>query len=318
MLIDLILMTLGIVLLIMGSNYFVNGVASIAQILKIPIIVIGLTIVAFATSAPEILVSIVAALNNESNLAVGNAIGSNTANIGLVLGLMASIKPISIDSKIHKKLMLLLLLVSLSMIFPFWNNEISLFEGRLILLAFLLVMSWLISFSLKIHSEGDEASELSDSDYNIYSAPKAVLMLTIGLIVLTFGANLVVENAIKIAETLGVSQTIIGITLVAIGTSLPELSVSITSAIKGEYGLAIGNIIGSNIFNLLAVIGIATSIKEAVLPNNILSVHLMVMLILTLMIFIVTFRRNNTIKRYEGFGLLSMFCFYLTYIILQS
>ena len=127
MLIDLILMTLGIVLLIMGSNYFVNGVASIAQILKIPIIVIGLTIVAFATSAPEILVSIVAALNNESNLAVGNAIGSNTANIGLVLGLMASIKPISIDSKIHKKLMILLLLVSLSMIFPFWNNEISLF-----------------------------------------------------------------------------------------------------------------------------------------------------------------------------------------------
>ena len=318
MLIDLILMTLGIVLLIMGSNYFVNGIASIAQILKIPIIVIGLTIVAFATSAPEILVSIVAALNNESNLAVGNAIGSNTANIGLVLGLMASIKPISIDSKIHKKLMILLLLVSLSMIFPFWNNEISLFEGRLILLGFLLVMSWLISFSLKIHSEGDEASELSDSDYNIYSAPKAVLMLIIGLIVLTFGANLVVENAIKIAETLGVSQTIIGITLVAIGTSLPELSVSITSAIKGEYGLAIGNIIGSNIFNLLAVVGIATSIKEAVLPNNILSVHLMVMLILTLMIFIVTFRRNNTIKRYEGFGLLSMFCFYLTYIILQS
>ena len=127
MLIDLTLMTLGIVLLIMGSNYFVNGVASIAQILKIPIIVIGLTIVAFATSAPEILVSIVAALNNESNLAVGNAIGSNTANIGLVLGLMASIKPISIDSKIHKKLMILLLLVSLSMIFPFWNNEISLF-----------------------------------------------------------------------------------------------------------------------------------------------------------------------------------------------
>ena len=272
MLIDLTLMTLGIALLIMGSNYFVNGVASIAQILNIPIIVIGLTIVAFATSAPEILVSIVAALNNESDLAVGNAIGSNTANIGLVLGLMASIKPISIDSKVHKKLMILLLLVSLSMILPFWDNTISLFEGRFILLAFLLVMSWLIKFSLKIHDEGNKTSELSDSDYNIYSAPKAIIMLIIGLTVLTFGANLVVENAIKIAEILGVSQTIIGITLVAIGTSLPELSVSITSAIKGEYGLAIGNIIGSNIFNLLAVIGIATSIKEAILPNNILSV----------------------------------------------
>tara|TARA_B100001094_G_scaffold88835_1_gene84914 strand:- start:542 stop:1477 length:936 start_codon:yes stop_codon:yes gene_type:complete len=311
-------MTLGIALLIMGSNYFVNGVASIAQILNIPIIVIGLTIVAFATSAPEILVSIVAALNNESDLAVGNAIGSNTANIGLVLGLMASIKPISIDSKVHKKLMILLLLVSLSMILPFWDNTISLFEGRFILLAFLLVMSWLIKFSLKIHDEGNKTSELSDSDYNIYSAPKAIIMLIIGLTVLTFGANLVVENAIKIAEILGVSQTIIGITLVAIGTSLPELSVSITSAIKGEYGLAIGNIIGSNIFNLLAVIGIATSIKEAILPNNILSVHLMVMLILTLMIFIVTFRKNNILKRYEGFSLLIMFCSYLTYIIFQS
>lgn len=318
MLIDLILMTLGIVLLIMGSNYFVNGVASIAQILNIPIIVIGLTIVAFATSAPEILVSIVAALNNESDLAVGNAVGSNTANIGLVLGVMASIKPISIDSKVHKKLMILLLLVSLSMILPFWDNTISLFEGRFILLAFLLVMSWLIRFSLKIHNEGNKTKELPDSDYNIYSAPKAIIMLIIGLTVLTFGANLVVENAIKIAEILGVSQTIIGITLVAIGTSLPELSVSITSAIKGEYGLAIGNIIGSNIFNLLAVIGIATSIKEAILPNNILSVHLMVMLILTLMIFIVTFRKNNILKRYEGFSLLIMFCSYLTYIIFQS
>ena len=318
MLIDLTLMTLGIALLIMGSNYFVNGVASIAQILNIPIIVIGLTIVAFATSAPEILVSIVAALNNESDLAVGNAIGSNTANIGLVLGVMASIKPISIDSKVHKKLMILLLLVSLSMILPFWDNTISLFEGRFILLAFLLVMSWLIRFSLKIHNEGNKIKELPDSDYNIYSAPKAIIMLIIGLTVLTFGANLVVENAIKIAEILGVSQTIIGITLVAIGTSLPELSVSITSAIKGEYGLAIGNIIGSNIFNLLAVIGIATSIKEAILPNNILSVHLMVMLILTLMIFIVTFRKNNILKRYEGFSLLIMFCSYLTYIIFQS
>tara|TARA_B110000003_G_scaffold102752_1_gene104994 strand:+ start:499 stop:1434 length:936 start_codon:yes stop_codon:yes gene_type:complete len=311
-------MTLGIALLIMGSNYFVNGVASIAQILNIPIIVIGLTIVAFATSAPEILVSIVAALNNESDLAVGNAVGSNTANIGLVLGVMASIKPISIDSKVHKKLMILLLLVSLSMILPFWDNTISLFEGRFILLAFLLVMSWLIRFSLKIHNEGNKTKELPDSDYNIYSAPKAIIMLIIGLTVLTFGANLVVENAIKIAEILGVSQTIIGITLVAIGTSLPELSVSITSAIKGEYGLAIGNIIGSNIFNLLAVIGIATSIKEAILPNNILSVHLMVMLILTLMIFIVTFRKNNILKRYEGFSLLIMFCSYLTYIIFQS
>ena len=130
-------------------------------------------------------------------------------------------------------------------------------------------MSWLIRFSLKIHNEGNKTKELHDSDYNIYSAPKAIIMLIIGLTVLTFGANLVVENAIKIAEILGVSQTIIGITLVAIGTSLPELSVSITSAIKGEYGLAIGNIIGSNIFNLLAVIGIATSIKEAILPNNI-------------------------------------------------
>ena len=214
--------------------------------------------------------------------------------------------------------MILLLLVSLSMILPFWDNTISLFEGRFILLAFLLVMSWLIRFSLKIHNEGNKTKELPDSDYNIYSAPKAIIMLIIGLTVLTFGANLVVENAIKIAEILGVSQTIIGITLVAIGTSLPELSVSITSAIKGEYGLAIGNIIGSNIFNLLAVIGIATSIKEAILPNNILSVHLMVMLILTLMIFIVTFRKNNILKRYEGFSLLIMFCSYLTYIIFQS
>ena len=318
MLIDLTLLAIGILILIIGSNYFVDGAASFAQNMKIPIIVIGLTVVAFATSAPEILVSVVAALGGESGLAVGNAIGSNTANIGLVLGSMALIKPISMASKIYRNLIILLLLVSLFMILPLMDSAITINEGRLILGGFILVMIWLIKYSLKLSIENSVEDDLKKQNYKAFTTTKATLLLVLGLMLLFLGADMIVNNAVKIAQTLGISEAIIGITLVAIGTSLPELTVSITSALKGEYGLAVGNIIGSNIFNLLAVIGVATAISPTKLPENILSVHYLIMLSLTLSIFIITFRKNKIIKQYEGFTLLTIFCTYIVYVIFQS
>jgi cation:H+ antiporter len=315
MLIDITLLAIGIMILILGSNYFVDGAASIAKNMKIPIIVIGLTIVAFATSAPEILVSLVAALDGESDLAIGNAIGSNTANIGLVLGTMALIRPVQMSSKVYKKLITLLLLVSLIMILPFIDNAISVNEGRLILGGFILVMIWLVRFSLKLSNENIEQDDFKKNNYKTFATKKALTLLIIGLVLLFIGADMIVRNAIKIAHTLEISETVIGITLVAIGTSLPELSVSITSALKKEYGLAVGNIIGSNIFNLLAVIGVATAISPSKLPDNILSVHYLIMLSLTLSIFVIAYRKNKVIKRFEGFSLLTIYCFYIVFII---
>jgi len=318
MVINLTLLAIGILILIIGSNYFVDGAASIAQNMKIPIIVIGLTVVAFATSVPEIFVSVVAALNGQSDLAIGNAIGSNTANIGLVLGSMALIRPISMSSNIYRNLSILLLLVSLFMILPFLDNTITINEGRLILGGFVLVMIWLVKYSLKLSIENKDQDNFTKQKYKKFTTIKATVLLILGLILLFLGAHMIVNNAVIIAQTLGISEAIIGITLVAIGTSLPELSVSITSALKGEYGLAVGNIIGSNIFNLLAVIGIATAISPVKLPENILSVHYLIMLSLTLLIFIVTFRKNKVIKKYEGFTLLVIFCTYIVYVISQS
>lgn len=315
MLIDITLLAIGIMILVIGSNYFVDGAASVAKNMQIPIIVIGLTIVAFATSVPEILVSLVAALDGESSLAIGNAIGSNTANIGLVLGTMALIRPLQMTSKVYKKLITLLLLVSLIMILPLIDNAISVNEGRLILGGFILVMIWLVRFSLKLSNENIEQDDFKKNNYKTFTTKKALTLLILGLVLLFTGADIIVHNAVKIAHTLEISETVIGITLVAIGTSLPELSVSITSALKKEYGLAVGNIIGSNIFNLLAVIGTATAISPSKLPDNILSVHYLIMLSLTLSIFVIAYRKNNVIKRFEGFSLLMIYCFYIVFII---
>ncbi|MDA9108816.1 calcium/sodium antiporter [Woeseiaceae bacterium] len=315
MLIDITLLAIGIMILVIGSNYFVDGAASVAKNMQIPIIVIGLTIVAFATSVPEILVSLVAALDGESSLAIGNAIGSNTANIGLVLGTMALIRPLQMTSKVYKKLITLLLLVSLIMILPLIDNAISVNEGRLILGGFILVMIWLVRFSLKLSNENIEQDDFKKNNYKTFTTKKALTLLILGLVLLFTGADIIVHNAVKIAHTLEISETVIGITLVAIGTSLPELSVSITSALKKEYGLAVGNIIGSNIFNLLAVIGTATAISPSKLPDNILSVHYLIMLSLTLSIFVIAYRKNNVIKRFEGFSLLTIYCFYIVFII---
>ena len=319
---SLILLSIGIYLLILGSDFFVEGSTSIAKILKIPMIVIGLTIVAFATSAPEILVSIVAAMSNESNLAVGNAIGSNTANIALVLGSMAMVKAVPMDSLVLKKLIKNLLIITILMIIPFLDNFISQSEGFIILIGFLIIMLWLLRFSLELSKDNHKIKNYVDDESlgssAHHSIANSVFCLIFGLFLLFYGADVVVDNAIEIATILDISETVIGITIVAVGTSLPELSVSITSAIKGQHGLAVGNIIGSNIFNLLAVIGIASSISPAILPGNTLTVHFFLMLILTIIVSAISFRNNKQIKRIEGFLLLLIFLSYIGYIIINN
>ncbi|MEC7860221.1 MAG: calcium/sodium antiporter [Pseudomonadota bacterium] len=315
-------LTIGFLLLIIGSHFFVEGAISIARNMKIPTIVIGLTIVAFATSAPEILVSYLSALAAESSLAIGNAIGSNTANIALVMGSMAIIRTISLDSLIIRNLMKALLLVSIIMIIPFFDNYLSQLEGKIILGGFLITMLWLLKFSLSLSKKENAVNayneDLPATSYSNMPSSKAFFILIFGLFILFYGADVVVKYAIEFAQELQIPETVIGITVVAIGTSLPELSVSITSAIKGEHGLAIGNIIGSNIFNLLAVVGLATAISPTSLPENMFSIHFFLMLTLTALLFFLTFRKENIIRKSEGIILLLIFLTYIGYIISYS
>ena len=322
MITSLFLLSIGIFILIKGSDFFVDGATSIARIARIPLVIIGLTVVAFATSAPEILVSFVAAMNDESDLAIGNAIGSNTANIALVLGSMAIVRSVPMKSSTIKKLVRNLLIISFLMIIPFFDNVISRIEGQVILFGFFLTMLWLVKYSIDMSKKSDiDDKYLSDQSLvsqSILSVSDSIFCLLIGLFLLFYGADVVVIYAVDIAQSLKISETIIGITIIAIGTSLPELSVSITSALKGQHGLAVGNIIGSNIFNLLAVIGLGTAISPAYLQEDIFNIHLMLMFSLTLFIFFITFRKNDVISRPEGFLLLLTFLSYMGYIILTN
>ena len=322
MITSLFLLSIGIFILIKGSDFFVDGATSIARIARIPLVIIGLTVVAFATSAPEILVSFVAAMNDESDLAIGNAIGSNTANIALVLGSMAIVRSVPMKSSTIKKLVRNLLIISFLMIIPFFDNVISRIEGQVILFGFFLTMFWLVKYSIDMSKKSDiDDKYLTDQSLvsqSILTVSDSIFCLLIGLFLLFYGADVVVIYAVDIAQSLKISETIIGITIIAIGTSLPELSVSITSALKGQHGLAVGNIIGSNIFNLLAVIGLGTAISPAYLQEDIFNIHLMLMFSLTLFIFFITFRKNDVISRPEGFLLLLTFLSYMGYIILTN
>ena len=258
----------GLALLVWGADRFVHGAASAARNFGVAPLLIGLTIVAFATSAPEILVSIVAALQGEPTLAFGNAIGSNIVNIGLVLGLTATVRPIPLESATLRREMPALLAVSLLTVSLFLDTYLSRVDGLVMLTGLVIVMIWLARLGIRSADndtlKADFEAEIPDN----VSMKAALTWLAIGLVALLIGADWLVDGSIGIAQKLGVSEIVIGITLVAFGTSVPELAVSLVSALKGEYGLAIGNIVGSNIFNLLAVIGVAAAIQPAALAPS--------------------------------------------------
>lgn len=320
MLVNLIEVVAGLALLIWGADRFVHGAAATARNLGIAPLLIGLTVVAFATSAPEILVSIVAALRGEPDLAIGNALGSNIANIGLVLGTIAMIRPIELTSATLRREMPALLAVSLLAVSLCLDSYLSRIDGFVLLAGLVIVMVWLTRLGLKSTESDPMRADYEAEIPSEVSMFAALAWLVVGLAVLLVGADLLVDGAIEIARYVGVSEVVIGITLVAIATSLPELAVSLVSAFKGEYGLAIGNIVGSNIFNLLAVIGAATTIHPAALPPSVLSLHIFVMSAFTLVLFAMTYEYDGTgrINRFEGACLFAAFIAYVTYVVIQN
>lgn len=310
----------GLLLLIWGADRLVYGAAATARNLGVAPLLIGLTIVAFATSAPEVLVSIVAAFRGETDLAVGNAIGSNIANIGLVLGTVALIRPIEMTSATLRREMPALLAVTLLTVSLFLDTRLSRVDGLVLLTGLIIVMIWLTRLGFR-SSASDPMSVEYEAEIPLHvNMRMAIFWLVIGLAALLVGAELLVDAAINIAHALGVTELVIGIVLVALATSLPELAVSMVSALKGEYGLALGTIVGSNIFNMLAVIGVAAVIEPAELPQSVLSLHIFVLVAFTLALFAMTYDYDGKghISRLEGGALLAAYLAFIAFVVVQN
>jgi cation:H+ antiporter len=320
MLENILLVIAGLVLLIWGADRFVHGAAAGARNLGIAPLMIGLTVVAFATSAPEILVSIDASLRGQPGLAYGNAIGSNIVNIGLVLGCVSIIRPIQLRSATLRREMPALLAVTLLTVSLFLDSYLSRIDGLVMLTGLVIVMIWLARLGMRSAPSDPIKKDFEAEIPTNVSMRMAITWLLIGLGTLLVGAHLLVDGSIHIAHALGVSEVVIGILLVALGTSLPELAVSLVSALKGEYGLAIGNIVGSNIFNLLAVIGVAATIAPSPMAPSVLSLHIFVMVAFTLVLFAMTYDYDgkSELSRIEGAALLIAFIAYDTYVVLQN
>ena len=320
MLLTVIAILAGFVLLVWGADRFVLGAGAMARNFGVSPLLIGLTIVGFATSAPEIMVSAIASIRDNPGLAIGNAIGSNIANIGLVLGATALARPMRIQSETLRREIPALLAVTLLSVMLFLDNYISRTDGVVLLLGLGLLLHWMAGLGFRSSAGDPMSAEYAAEIPADVSTPMALAWFLLGLAVLLSGAWVLVWGAIEIAHTLGVSDLIIGLTIVAVGTSLPELAVSIVAAMKGEHDLAFGNIIGSNMFNLLAVIGVAASLS----PNSpiridaeVLILHLPVMVGLTLVIFAIAynFGGRGRVYRVEGFLLLMSFLAYQAFVI---
>ncbi len=310
----------GLILLIWGADRFVHGASATARNLGVAPLLIGLTIVAFATSAPEILVSAVAALRGEPGLAFGNAIGSNIVNIGLVLGCVAAIRPIKLESATLRREMPALLAVSLLTVSLFLDQFLSRVDGLVMLTGLVIVMIWLARLGYRSAATDPMSVDYDAEIPSDVTMPNAIFWIVFGLITLLIGAELLVDGSIEIARALGVSEVVIGVTLVAFGTSLPELAVSLVSAMKDEFGLAIGNIVGSNIFNLLAVIGVAATISPSGLEPSVLSLHIFVMVAFTLALFAMTYDYDGKteLSRVEGSALVIFYLAYNVYVVTQN
>jgi len=310
----------GLLLLVWGANRFVYGAGAIARNLGVAPLLVGLTVVAIATSAPEILVSIIAASRGESELAVGNAIGSNIVNIGLVLGTVALVRPIQLASQTLRREMPALLAVTLLGVSLFLDSWLSRIDGLILLGGLVVVMFWLIRLGLRSTPDDTISAEFDAEIPRDVAMRTAIMWFVVGLGALLVGADLMVSGAVEIARSLGVAEIVIGIVLVAFATSLPELAVTLAGALKGEHGLVIGNIVGSNLFNILAVVGAAALIDPSIMPPSVLSLHLFVMSAFTLIFFAMTyeFHGSGIISRLEGAALLAAWIVYDVYVIIQN
>lgn len=321
---DYILLIIGFVLLIKGADFFVDGSSSVAKILKVPTIIIGLTVVAFGTSMPELSVSVTAALRGSNDLAVSNVLGSNIFNLLVVLGCCALVKPVAAKWSLLKKefpfsilITIILLLVDsdFSIMKILDGNQgfvLGRWAGLLFLILFVLYIYATVKSALRSRAE---AKDMEEEEYKTMSPLKSGVYIVLGLIGIVWGGNLVVDSASNIALTFGWSQTFIGLTIVALGTSLPELVTSVVAARKGENDLAVGNVVGSNIFNILLILGVSSFITPITL--DVTAVYDTIILIIASIIVYVSAISKREIQRKEGILFLVCYFAFFLYVFMR-
>jgi cation:H+ antiporter len=322
LILPLIVLAIGLVLLVWSSDIFIDGAASTAIHMNISPLIIGVVVLGFGTSAPEILVAILASVDNSPSLAIGNVVGSNIANIGLVLGVTAMVSPIVIKSSLLKREFPMLLVISLIGILLMLDKDLDITDGFILLTLLLIVMTWMIRANKNMAPTDPLAKETVDEleDMPKFSRGKSWFYLLAGLIVLMISAKMMVWGAVEVAVYFKVPEMIIGLTIVAIGTSLPELAAAITAARKGEADLMIGNILGSNLFNLLAVMSMPALLAPSIIENTTLLLDYPIMLALTLAMLLVALPRKGkaVITKVEGFILLMSFIAYMVFLYVRT
>ena len=307
----------GLGLLVWSADRFVEGAASTARHFRMPPLLIGMVIIGFGTSAPEMVVSAFAAFQGNPGIALGNAYGSNIANIAFILGLTALISPITVHSQVLRKELPILTAATALAAWQIYDGTISRADALVLLGLFVLLLGWAIHQGVR----GRTDPLASTIDQELTSRPMplrtSIIRLLTGLILLVVSSRILVWGAVEIARALGVSDLIIGLTIVALGTSLPELASSIIAAGKGEHDLALGNILGSNLFNTLAVVGLAGSIRPITSGPEVFSRDIPVMALLTLSLFVIGFgfRGPGRFNRVEGGLLVACYLGYLGYLL---
>lgn len=317
MLLSLAAVVVGIVVLVWSADRFVDGAVQVARHYNMPTFLIGMVIIGFGTSAPEMIVSAVSALQGNAQIALGNAYGSNITNIALILGITALMKPILVDKNALTREMPILLAVTALAIVQLYDLSVSRFDAILMLFVFAVVMARNIYNGKRSRVAFLENQELIEKKITL---GKSVFFLILGLVFLIISSRLLVWGAVSIAHYFGVSDLLIGLTIVAIGTSLPELASSIAAVRKGENDIALGNILGSNLFNTLAVVGIAGLISPMKADPEILYRDLPIMAFLTLILIPMAFRRQkeNRINRISGFILVLCYASYIAFLIVST
>ncbi len=317
MMVPFIALLFGLILLVWSADRFVDGAAAVAGHFGMPPLLIGMVVVGFGTSAPEMVVSAIASIQNNPGIALGNAYGSNITNIALILGVTSLISPIAVHSQVLRKELPILAAITALAAYQLWDGELSRIDAVVLLGVFAGLMIWTIGQGLR--KKGDNFGQEMEQELQAQRMPigRAVFWLIGGLLLLIASSRILVWGAVKIAHSFGVSDLIIGLTIVAVGTSLPELASSVIATRKGEHDIALGNILGSNLFNTLAVVGIAGAIRPMAIAPEVFSRDMLVMGLLTLSLFAIGFgfRGPGRINRFEGAALLASYIGYTVYLV---
>lgn len=326
MTLNLFLCAIGFVMLYYGAEWLVKGSSSLARSLGVSPIVIGLTVVAFGTSAPELVVSLISSIKGKSMIAVGNVVGSNICNIALVLGMAAALRPLTTDRSVVKRDIPIMLAISLYLLMITFDSKLGRFEGATLFGGIILYTFFNYYIAMKEpkqESGGEIAASQSDLEEIGYvaSRQKQIVLILVGIVGVVAGAQIVVESAVKIMTVLGVSEKFIGLTIVAFGTSLPELATSVVAALRKEMDISVGNLVGSNVFNIMSVLGAASLVRPIPIPGGFVESGLVIdygVMMFTSFLPWLMMRKASTVTRRDGFILLFCYVGYIVYLIIKA